>query len=98
MTNKERILNAVLPRIWQPSSTDVAQMALEITDGPYKGVVYGYTGFHAVGEAEMGLIPVRYDTHIYTAPQGFVQDESFDEFTSDVLVAWLDLVAEAERK
>lgn len=92
--NKKEILNAVLPRIWQPKSTDNAQMALEIVDGPYKGVVYGYKSFDVVGDSKDGMVPVKYETEIYSAPAGFKQDESFDAFTSEILVAWLELVAE----
>jgi hypothetical protein len=69
-------------------------MGLEITDGPYKGVTYGYDKFDVVGDAKDGLVPVKYETVVYSAPEGFVKDESFDAFTSEVLVAWLSLVAE----
>jgi hypothetical protein len=93
---KQEILNAVLPRIWQPKSTDESKLALEIVDGPYKGVIYGYTEFGAVGQTEDGMIPVKYETVVYSGPKGFQQDEAFDAFTRDVLVAWLELVAELE--
>lgn len=89
------ILDCVLPRIMQPSSTDEAQMGLEVTVGPYKGVTFGYDSFEVLEDkAEDGMVPVRYSTIIYSAPNAFVKDESFDAFTSEVLIAWLTLVSE----
>ena len=96
LKNKQEVLNAVLPRIVQPSSTDDAKMGLEIVTGPYKGVVYGYVSFDAIGAAQDGLQPVKYETYVYSAPSGFIQDEAFDAFTREVLIAWLELVAELE--
>lgn len=96
MKNKQEVLNAVLPRIIQPSSTDESKMALEIVAGPYKGVVYGYTSFQAVGDVKDSMQPVKYETCIYSAPAEFKQDEAFDAFTTEVLIAWLSLVAELE--
>ena len=98
MTQNNDILNAVLPRIIQPSSTDVSEMGLEIMDGPYKGVTFGYTAFESVGEAQDGMQPVRYDTTIYSAPAGFVKDEGFDAFTSEFLVAWIGLIADSGKQ
>ena len=98
LKNKQEILNAVLPRIIQPSSTDESKMALEIVAGPYKGVVYGYTSFQAVGEVKDSMQPVKYETVIYTAPPDFVKGEAFDAFTTEILVAWLELVSELGEK
>ena len=98
LKNKQEVLNAVLPRIVQPSSTDDAKMALEIVAGPYKGVVYGYTSFQAVGEVKDSMQPVKYETCIYSAPDEFKHDEAFDVFTTEVLIAWLELVSELENK
>ena len=91
---EQKILDAVLPRIWQPKSTDVAELALEVRDGPYKGVTYGYTAFNIDdGPAGTdGLVPCKFETRIYQAPEGFTPDESFDMFTGEVLLAWLSYI------
>jgi hypothetical protein len=91
---EQEVLKGVIPRIIQPSSTDTAQLGLEITDGPYKGVTYGYTRFEVQnGNTEDGMVPVKFETTIYSAPEGFTKDETFDAFTSEVLLAWLEYIA-----
>lgn len=98
--DNQHVLNAVLPRIWQPNSTDTAELALEVKDGPYTGVVFGFTKFDVQEDKpdSKGLVPVKFDTTIYQSPEGFVKDESFDAFTAEILIAWLEyIVGEAPK-
>jgi hypothetical protein len=96
---EQAILGCVIPRIWQPNSTDTAELGLEIQDGPYKGVVFGFTKFSI--DEEQGpdnMVPCHFETTIYSAPEGFKADEAFDVFTAEVLVAWLSyIVGEAPK-
>lgn len=85
------VLKIVSPCLWKPAPLTDLVLALEVTDGPYKGVVFAYTHFELVGgpvkEGEM--VPVKFDTQVYVKPKGFEQDEAFDTFTSEILLAWL---------
>ena len=88
------ILECIMPHLIQPSSTDTALLGLEVTYGPYKGVVFGFTKFDVIAERlANGMVPTRFETKVYGAPEGFRKDEAFDEFTSEVLVAWLSYIA-----
>ena len=88
------ILHQCKPKIVQPSSTDVAQLGLEIIDGPYRGVTFGFTHFDVKDQADpSGLRPVKFETTIYSAPEGFEPSEPFDAFCGEVLMAWLQLIA-----
>lgn len=69
-------------------------LALEILDGPYRGVVFSYASFTMLNERlENGMIPTTYETEVHRVPEylkaSFVKDESFDLFTSEIVVAWL---------
>lgn len=95
MIEKTRgILDCILPRLIQPTTTSIAVLGLEVLDGPYKGVVFGFTKFDVMPERlANGMVPTRFETTLYHSPEGFVKDESFDAFTSEVLVAWLSYIA-----
>lgn len=87
------ILHICKPKIVQPSSLDEAQLGLEILDGPYRGVTFGFTKFDVKETVDAaGLRPVRFETTIYSAPDGFVPSEAFDTFCGEVLVEWLKLI------
>lgn len=86
------ILRVVLPRLWKPGPLAELELALEVIDGPYKGVTYSYYNFKVSGDLPVkadDLIPVKFDTHVYESPAGFTQDEAWDRFTADLLLAWL---------
>jgi hypothetical protein len=58
-------------------------------------VVFGFTKFEVLANKQTsdGMVPTKFETTIYNAPEGFQKDESFDSFTSEVLVAWLSYIA-----
>ena len=91
------ILDGICPRLVDASPESV--LALEILDGPYKGVVYSYSKFTVLDTpGPDGMASTRFETTIHTAPPGFAVDESFDAFCADVLVEWIAYCTEdAER-
>ena len=98
MTNniapEKGVLECILPRLIQRSSVEPAVLGLEVLDGPYKGVVFGFTKFDVRQERlANGMVPTRFETTVYEAPENFAKDEGFDEFTSEVLLAWLNYIA-----
>lgn len=69
-------------------------IALEITQGPFKGIVFSFKTFEVMPVVlENGMAPTRYETQIHLLPDHFGRDwqpnEAFDRFTSEVLFAWL---------
>jgi hypothetical protein len=70
-------------------------LGLEVTDGPYKGVVFSFSKFTVLeGRGQDGMATTRFETSIHEAPEGFVPDESFDAFCADVLVEWLTYLSD----
>lgn len=91
------ILDKVMGRLWKPSEHAEPILAIEVMQGPYKGVVFAYTQFTVFNhKLEDGMVPVKYETTVLDSPAGFVKDEDFDIFTSDVCIAWLGHLAIAD--
>jgi hypothetical protein len=73
-------------------------LALKVLDGPYRGVKFSYRSFRIMKEPEgfqqeVGqMVPVKFETIVHEAPKGFVADEAFDNYCSDLLVTWLSFV------
>lgn len=92
------VLKGVLDCIIKPKGYGEPIRALKILVGPYQGVVFSYTTFKFLqpkGEdIEKGMAPVRFETQIHQAPDGFVQDEGFDQYCSDILLAWLQFISD----
>lgn len=91
------ILNHVMGRLWRQTPFTEPILALEILDGPYKGVVYSYSSFTFLpGVMADGMVPTKYETAIHIIPDHladtFTKDEAFDHFTSEVLIAWIGYI------
>ena len=94
MSNVKGVLECILPRLIQRTTLEPVTLGLEVLDGPYRGVVFGFTKFDVRAEKlENGMVPTKFETTVYGAPEGFLKDEAFDEFTSEVLMAWLNYIA-----
>jgi hypothetical protein len=90
----ESILNSVMGRLWKKGVYGEEVLALEVIEGPYIGVVFGFSSFEMLPlKIANGLVPVKFDTTIFKAPKEFVKDEAFDLWCSEVVVAWLHYIA-----
>lgn len=88
------VLNSIIPRLWKTAPFAEPLLGLEVLDGPYVGVVFGFTKFElAPVKIEGGFIPAKFETEIYKSPAGFERDEAFDSYCSEVLLAWLHYIA-----
>jgi hypothetical protein len=73
-------------------------LALEVIAGPYRGVVYSYTSLDVMDDPKDGeLARVQFKTVIHE-PAQFVADQAFDEFCADILIAWVELLSQAEMR
>ena len=87
------VLNTIIPRLVRPASGGDGILALEIIDGPYKGVVFSFTKFEVQADRPVnGMVPTKFETKIWQCPENFRVDESFDNFTAEVLIAWLSYI------
>lgn len=87
------ILNAVLPKL-VPSKKGESILALEIMDGPYRGVTFSFKTFKVMNEVGAdGMVPTKFETEIHEAPIGFTVTEDFDAFCGEILVAWLHYIS-----
>jgi hypothetical protein len=87
------ILNSIRPRLVPVDRGDPI-LGLEVLDGPYKGITFSFSKFIVQKERmKDGMVPTKFETQIHEAPTGFVPDESFDLFCSEVLLAWLSYIS-----
>lgn len=91
------ILNHIQGRLWKKGPFAEPILALEILDGPYKGIVYSYSSFTFLpGMTQDGMVPTKYETEVHVIPDSlkdtFVKDEAFDVFTSEVLISWIGYI------
>ena len=97
MSNQDvnpHILNMVIARLVKKTPFAEPILALEVLDGPYKGVVFSFTKFtYMMERTENGMVPVRFETEVYSSPPDFQKDEAFDEFSSEVVLAWLHYIS-----
>ena len=94
MSNEKGILDCILPRLIQATTATQPILGLEVLDGPYKGVVFGFTKFEVLAsKMENGMVPTKFETAIYSSPEGFTADEAWDSFTAEMLIAWLSYIA-----
>jgi hypothetical protein len=88
------ILKCVIPRQYKTAPFADSLLALEIIDGPYKGVVFGFSAFTLLPQKlEDNLVPARFETTVFSHPKGFEKDEAFDFFCRELLLAWLHFIA-----
>src|SRR6266496_3608359 len=93
------VLKAVIARLVKPHTLGQQILALEIIDGPYKGITFWFSKFEVstmLARSDDGLTPIKFETKIFEAPQGFKPDEGFDEFCGEVLFAWLHYINNTE--
>jgi hypothetical protein len=87
------ILNSIRPRLVPVDHGDPI-LGLEVLDGPYKGVTFSFSKFVVQNHRmENGMVPTKFETEVHEAPKGFVSDESFDHFCSEVLLSWLSFIS-----
>lgn len=86
----------IQPRVVRTTTEDV--LALEIINGPYRGVIYSYSTFEVLDDpTDDGMARVRFSTRIHE-PLDFVADVTFDEFCSDMLVAWIEMLSHEQTR
>ena len=90
------ILDRLIGRLWKPSLFAEPILALEILDGPYKGIVFSFASFTLMPNQTDGMVPTRYETEVHVVPRElkdtFRKDEGFDAFTTEILIAWLGYI------
>jgi hypothetical protein len=91
------ILNMVMARLWKPTPFSDPMLALEITQGEFKGIVFSFSKFQVMPmQMEGGFVPTKYETTIHVLPSNFPKgwepNEAFDSFTSEVLFKWLSYI------
>ncbi len=88
------ILNSIQARLWKSSPFAEPVLALEVVYGAYKGVVFAFSSFEVLPmKMENGMVPTRFETKVFIEPAGFVKDETFDLFCSEVLLSWMNYIA-----
>ena len=71
-------------------------LGIEILEGPYQHITFSFKKFVVMRERmENGMVPTKFETEIHSAPEGFVPDEDFDLYCSEVLLAWLSFISTA---
>ena len=84
------ILDAVMPRLWKTHPTDDPFLALEVTEGPYKGVIFAFEKFEvSTKKMKDGMVATKFETKQYVSPKGFKADEAWDVWAGEFLLAWL---------
>lgn len=88
------ILNHVMGRLHKRGPFAQPELALEILDGPYKGIVFSFTKFTMMpAKLDNGMVPTVYETEVHVIPTAlkdtFVKDEAFDNFTTEILMSWM---------
>lgn len=91
--SNNNILNGIMPRLIAVTKAD-AILALEVIQGPYTGVTFSFKTFTVAKERlPNGMVPTQFETRIHQSPPDFVSDEAFDEYCSEVLLAWLHFIS-----
>lgn len=84
------VLDSILLRLWRVHPMASTELALEVIDGPYKGVVFTWGQFEAsTKKTEDGMTPIHFTTRIFVSPEGFKQDAAWDAWCSEVMLAWM---------
>lgn len=94
------VLNSVMPRLWPRGEHLEPILALEVIYGPYKGTVFAFTKFELFPDrkSDDGLVATKFETTIYVRPEGFTEDEAWDAYTAEVVLAWLGYLATNDYK
>jgi hypothetical protein len=89
------VLKTVIARLWRPvGHLGEAMLAMEVLEGPYQGVIFSFGAFEVQNHRfPNGMVPAKFSTVVHQSPTGFVADEAFDLFCSEILLAWLSFIA-----
>lgn len=91
------ILQTIIPRLWAPGPYLEPVLALEVISGQYKGLIFSFKNFDLAHERlQNGMIPVHFNVRVWREPVDFKQDEHFDNYTTEVLMAWMGYIATHE--
>jgi len=86
----ESMLKSVILRLWQRHPKAQAELCIEVIDGPYKGIVFGFSEFDvAATKTADGMRPVKFSTKLFKAPKDFKKDAAWDSWTGELFIAWL---------
>ena len=87
-TADQTILNSIEPCEHGTGADGSPRRAMRVVYGPYTGVVFAFSKFE-IDEKQVveGMYPATYETEIYARPKGFREDESWDQWTSELLQA-----------
>lgn len=88
------IMDSVMPRLWKRTPNEDPFLALEVIYGPYKGAVFAFTKFDLLPhKLENGMVATKFETSIFIRPEGFREDEAWDDFCSELVLAWLSYIS-----
>jgi len=95
MTDEHKtILDSVMARLWSTNSLTEPILALEVLYGPYTGAVFAFTKFElSPQKLANGMVPTKFETTVFVKPEGFREDEAWDEWTAELLMAWLSYLS-----
>lgn len=89
------ILDTVMARLIKRGPFTDPTLGLEVLSGEYKGVVFSFKTFEMMPQKMAnGMVPTKYEVEIHIKPDNLVNwnpddDENFDHYTAEVLIAWL---------
>lgn len=87
-------MDVVMPRLWQTDPKAEPILALEIIAGPYKGAIFAFTSFDLMPHRlDNGMVATKFETTVFQKPENFREDEAWDEFCAELVLAWLSYVA-----
>ena len=95
------ILSGIIPRLWIPAPLAEPVLALEVITGEFRGVIFSYKDFQIMPtELEGGWVPTKFGLKVWRNPTDHKQEElaAFDEYTREVLLAWLSYIATTDLK
>lgn len=87
-------MDSVMPRLWVTHEGAEPVLALECVNGPYTGAIFAFTKFDLLPhKLKDGMVATKFETTIYQKPEGFSQDEAWDAYCAELVLAWLSYVA-----
>jgi hypothetical protein len=95
------ILSGIIPRLWIPAPLAEPVLALEVITGDFRGVIFSYKDFQIMpAEMEGGWVPTKFGLKVWRNPTDLNLDDNqaFDVFTREVLLAWLSFIATNDLK
>ena len=88
------ILKCIIPRLWKPAPLADMLLALEVIDGPYKGVIFTFDTIEILPHRfDNGMVPAKFSATVRRTIPGFTEDEAWDTFAREIMLAWLSYIA-----